>query len=131
MESGLFQNLSGDGYLSSDRRNSLLARSYAVRRRTTSNLLSNSTKGFKSEKDISAELKDFESYMSGTIYRYSNILETLVSATVERRIQRLEETIQQKVSVDDVAAYVLNRLPPMYATSRRGLQNLRQKLSLK
>jgi hypothetical protein len=128
MESGAYRRLSSDSYQSSDRRNSLLARSYAVRRRTTSTFLPNASNGFKTEKDISAELKDFESYMSGTIYRYSNILETLVSATIERRIQRLDETIQQKVSIDDVAAYVLNRLPPMYATSRRGLQNLRQKV---
>jgi ribosomal protein RSM22 (predicted rRNA methylase) len=52
----------------------------------------------------------------------------LVSAIVERRVQRLDETLQKKISIDDVAAYVLNRLPPMYATSRRGLQNLRQRV---
>jgi hypothetical protein len=98
-----------------------------VRRKTTTTL-SNTSKTTKTEKDISAELKDFESYMSGTIYRYSNILESLVNAIVERRTLRLDENVQQKVNIDDVAAYVLNRLPPMYATSRRGLQNLRQKV---
>ena len=36
--------------------------------------------------------------------------------------------MQDLISVDDVAAYVLNRLPPMYATSRRGLQSFRQKV---
>ncbi len=66
--------------------------------------------------------------MSGAIYRYSNILESLVNAIVERRTLRLDENVQQKVNINDVAAYVLNRLPPMYATSRRGLQNLRQKV---
>jgi hypothetical protein len=66
--------------------------------------------------------------MSGTGYRYSNILESLVEAIVARRVQRLDEAIQQKLSIDDVSAYVLNRLPPMYATSKRGLQNLRQKV---
>ncbi|MCL1493900.1 MAG: late competence development ComFB family protein [Pseudanabaena sp. Salubria-1] len=127
LNSGYYQSLSNGTYVSLDRRNSLLARSYAVRRKTTTTL-SNTSKTTKTEKDISAELKDFESYMSGTIYRYSNILESLVNAIVERRTLRLDENVQQKVNIDDVAAYVLNRLPPMYATSRRGLQNLRQKV---
>jgi len=127
LDSGYYQNLSDNTYVSSDRRNSLLARSYAVRRKTT-RILPSELKTSKTEKDISTDIKDFESYMSGTGYRYSNILESLVTAIVERRVQRLDETIQQKINIDDVAAYVLNRLPPMYATSRRGLQNLRQRV---
>ncbi|PZU93711.1 MAG: competence protein ComFB [Pseudanabaena sp.] len=128
LNSGYYQSLSNGTYVSLDRRNSLLARSYALRRRTNSSLISNSPKGNRTEKEISAEIKDFESYMSGTVYRYSNILESLVAAIIERRVQRLELSVQQKISVDDVAAYVLNRLPPMYATSRKGLQNLRQRV---
>lgn len=127
LDSGYYQGLSNGTYVSLDRRNSLLARSYAVRRKPTP-ILGNGAKTLKTEKDISAEIKDFESYMSGTVYRYSNILESLVAAIVERRVQRLDETIKQKISIDDVAAYVLNRLPPMYATSRRGLQSLRQRV---
>jgi hypothetical protein len=57
-----------------------------------------------------------------------DILESLVTAIVERRVNRLDEAVQNKINIDDVAAYVLNRLPPMYATSRRGLQNLRQRV---
>jgi Late competence development protein ComFB len=125
LNSGFYQSLANGTYVSLDRRNSLLARSYAVRRKTTTVLPTTTAKTTKTEKDISTEIQDFESYMSGTIYRYSNILESLVTAIVERRAQRLDETVQQKISVDDVGAYVLNRLPPMYATSRRGLQNLR------
>ncbi|WP_103670217.1 late competence development ComFB family protein [Pseudanabaena sp. BC1403] len=127
LDSGYYQSLSNGSYVSLDRRNSLLARSYAVRRKSTA-ILPSASKVARTEKDISTEMKDFESYMSGTIYRYSNILESLVNAIVERRAQRLDETVQQKVNIDDVAAYVLNRLPPMYATSRRGLQNLRQRV---
>ncbi|WP_271254742.1 late competence development ComFB family protein [Pseudanabaena sp. Chao 1811] len=127
LDSGYYQGLSNGTYISLDRRNSLLARSYAVRRRATP-ILNSSSKSPKTEQDISAEIRDFESYMSGTVYRYSNILESLVSAIVERRVQRLDEAIQKKISIDDVAAYVLNRLPPMYATSRRGLQSLRQRV---
>lgn len=125
LSSGSYQNISNNGaYVSLDRRNSFLARSYAVRHKTTT-ILPNTSKTNKTEKDLATEIKDFESYMSGTTYRYSNILESLVTAIVERRTQRLDETVQQKINIDDVAAYVLNRLPPMYATSRRGLQNLR------
>ena len=125
LSSGSYQNISNNGtYVSLDRRNSFLARSYAVRHKTTT-ILPNTSKTTKTEKDLATEIKDFESYMSGTTYRYSNILESLVTAIVERRTQRLDETVQQKINIDDVAAYVLNRLPPMYATSRRGLQNLR------
>jgi len=127
LDSGYYQSLSNGTYVSLDRRNSLLARSYAVRRKSTT-ILNNSSKVHKTEKDISAEIKDFGSYMSGTIYRYSNILESLVTAIVERRVNRPDEGVQQKINIDDVAAYVLNRLPPMYATSRRGLQNLRQRV---
>lgn len=129
LDSGYYQSLANGTYVSLDRRNSLLARSYAVRRKTTTTLSNaSSNKVSKTEKDISAEIKDFESYMSGTIYRYSNILESLVTAIVERRVNRLDEAVQKKINIDDVAAYVLNRLPPMYATSRRGLQNLRQRV---
>jgi hypothetical protein len=127
LDSGYYQSLANGTYVSLDRRNSLLARSYAVRRKSTT-ILPNAAKVSRTEKDISAEIKDFESYMSGTIYRYSNILESLVTAIVERRVNRLEEVVQKKINIDDVAAYVLNRLPPMYATSRRGLQNLRQRV---
>jgi hypothetical protein len=130
LDSGYFQSLASGGYVSPDRRNSLLARSYALRRKTTAILptASSNKVSNKTEKDISTEIKDFESYMSGTIYRYSNILESLVTAIVERRVNRLDEAVQNKINIDDVAAYVLNRLPPMYATSRRGLQNLRQRV---
>ncbi len=127
LNSGYYQSLSSGTYVSLDRRNSLLARSYAVRR-NKSPILPTTSKTSKTEKDISAEIKDLESYMSGTIYRYSNILESIVAAIIERRVNRFDEATQKKISIDDVAAYVLNRLPPMYATSRRGLQNLRQRI---
>jgi hypothetical protein len=117
----------GGGYVSSEQRSSLLARSYALRRRSAPDLFNTAKSGMVG-KEVSNDTKDFESYMSGTTYRYSNILESLVSAIIDRRIQRLDETLQQKLDIDEVTAYVLNRLPPMYATSRRGLQNLRQKI---
>jgi len=128
MNSGFYQSLSSGTYISLDKRNSLMARSYAVRKRTADLLVADASKLSKTQKDIADEIKDFESYMSGAVYQYSNILESLVSAIIERRISRLDESEQERISVDDVAAYVLNRLPPMYATSRRGLQNLRQKV---
>ncbi|MDX2256100.1 MAG: late competence development ComFB family protein [Pseudanabaenaceae cyanobacterium bins.39] len=129
LESGFFKSLSGGTYVSMDHRNSLLARSYVLRRRSKPVVTTSSADTtHKNDSDISTELKNLESYMSGTTYRYSNILESLVSAIVLRRIQRLDAQYQQKVNVDEVAAYALNRLPPMYATTRRGLQNLRQRV---
>ena len=125
LASGSYQ--AGSGYISAEQRTSILARSYALRRRSTTELF-NTSKSSTNQKDISTDVRDFESYMSGTTYRYSNILESLVTAIVDRRVQRLDESFQQKINIDDVTAYVLNRLPPMYATSRRGLQNLRQKV---
>ncbi|MEI6065382.1 MAG: late competence development ComFB family protein [Pseudanabaena sp. ELA748] len=118
----------GSGYISAEQRTSILARSYALRRRSPTELFNANTKSSTNPKEISTDVSDFDSYMSGTTYRYSNILESLVSAIVDRRVQRLDEAFQQKINIDDVTAYVLNRLPPMYATSRRGLQNLRQKV---
>jgi hypothetical protein len=125
---GLFQNLSGSKYISLEKRNSVLAQNYAARRRKADLLIIDSAINSETQKDFVDEIKNFESYMSGTVYQYSNILESVVSAIIERRIARLDESVQERITVDDVAAYVLNRLPPMYATSRRGLQNLRQKV---
>jgi len=52
LNSGFYQSLANGTYVSLDRRNSLLARSYAVRRKTMTTL-PNSSKTPKTEKDIS------------------------------------------------------------------------------
>jgi hypothetical protein len=108
-------------YLSPDRRNAVSAKSY-LKRKTTRDV------DFVRAPAATAEDADFQSYMSGTAYRYSNILENLVAAIAERRMERLSPELQAQIDLDEVLAYALNRLPPMYATSNRGLKQLRQQV---
>ncbi|MEA5579172.1 late competence development ComFB family protein [Anabaena sp. UHCC 0451] len=51
-----------------------------------------------------------------------NVMETLVIEEVEKQIQGLPVKIVQYVKVPEVVAFALNRLPGMYATSKRGWQ---------
>ncbi len=74
-----------------------------------------------------AESREFAAYMATADCTFRNVLENLVVQTIYREMQNLTPTQMAMVSVDDVAAYALNRLPPMYATSKRGLMQLRQR----
>ncbi|MEE3718320.1 late competence development ComFB family protein [Tumidithrix elongata RA019] len=116
-----YQGSLGSSYLSLDRRNAVSAKSY-LKRKTTQET------SFVRSPTAGNEDQDFESYMSGTAYRYSNILENLVTAIAERRMERLSPELQAQINLDEVLAYALNRLPPMYATSNRGLKQLRQQV---
>lgn len=51
-----------------------------------------------------------------------NVMETLVIEEVERQIQALPMKTAAYVKVPEVVAYALNRLPSLYATSKRGWQ---------
>jgi len=73
------------------------------------------------------EAKEFASYMFKASYSFKNTLESLVLWIVNQQVQRLDPSLAQQVSLDEVAAYALNRLPPMYATSDQGLKQLRQR----
>ncbi len=77
-----------------------------------------------------SEEKEFQAYMAGAAYSYSNILENLVLAVSERKLSRLPPTLAQQIDIDEVAAYTLNRLPPMYATSRHGYKVLRLQVKM-
>jgi hypothetical protein len=105
----------GSSYLSIDRRNAFTVKSYLKR---------------KAEKcgEPSRGVKDFKSYMCGAQYNYTNVLENLVTSFAEHNMQRLTPELRQQIKIEDVVAYALNRLPPMYATSGRGVQQLRQKV---
>jgi hypothetical protein len=83
-----------------------------------------------SEQDFrsSSESREFESYMAGATYNYSNILEKLVTSVALRQMAKLNPEVIDRLNLDDVVAYALNRLPPMYATSDRGLKKLRQRI---
>jgi len=49
-----------------------------------------------------------------------NAIEELVVEETKTQILRLPSGVKAKTSIDEVSAYALNRLPPMYATTRRG-----------
>jgi hypothetical protein len=107
----------GTSYLSLDRRSAFTVKSYLKRRHD------------KQNPDIPLkEVKEFKSYMSGATYNYTNVLENLVTSFAEHNMQRLPADLQQQIKVEDVIAYTLNRLPPMYATSGKGVQALRQRV---
>jgi hypothetical protein len=80
--------------------------------------------------DDSASLEhcEFELYMSRAYLGYSNVLERLVLALADRQVNRLAPEVRDRINVSEVVAYTLNRLPPMYATSSRGLRQLHQRV---
>lgn len=56
-----------------------------------------------------------------------NVLEELVIAEAKRQIDALPEAQQKKLALAEVAAYVLNKMSPMYATTRDGWAHQREK----
>jgi Late competence development protein ComFB len=75
-------------------------------------------------KESEVEAKDFAAYMAGAAYGYSNILEKLVASIAVRQMARLSPELAERIPMEEVVAYTLNRLPPMYATSNRGFTAL-------
>ncbi|MBD2189951.1 late competence development ComFB family protein, partial [Pseudanabaena mucicola] len=73
---------------------------------------------------IAIEHRALESYTLRAELGITNVLEHLVFLAIERCTT---PAILQKINQSEVAAYALNRLPPMYATSMRGFKYLRQK----
>lgn len=71
------------------------------------------------------KVKDFYTYMVDVNYQFSNVLEKLVLSLAYHQIQKLHPAIAETVDLGEATAYVLNRLPPMYATSEKGYQALR------
>lgn len=53
---------------------------------------------------------------------YVNVMEVLVSEEVERQLQQLSPRILQYVKRSEVETYALNRLPALYASSKKGWQ---------
>jgi hypothetical protein len=70
---------------------------------------------------------EFQSYMLGTSYSFTNALEKLVISSVQEQVVQLGSVLARPVKTEDAAAYALNRLPTMYATSAGGLQHQQQK----
>lgn len=51
-----------------------------------------------------------------------NVMETLVIEEVETQVEKLPAKVANYIKVAEVVAYALNRLPSLYATSKRGWQ---------
>ncbi|PZO40556.1 MAG: hypothetical protein DCF19_11705 [Pseudanabaena frigida] len=70
-----------------------------------------------------AELPNAEltSYILSASYFLINVLENLVNQEVTNQLTHMATVLPRKVSIDDVSAHVLNRLPALYATSEQGV----------
>lgn len=64
--------------------------------------------------------------------QFINVMEELVLTEAIARVAEIEATSENSLDVGDIAAYALNRLPPLYATTEEGAnyQRLRAKAEL-
>jgi len=66
-------------------------------------------------------MRELASYIAPALWNFVNTLENLVGSIAQRQISRLDSSLTKRVSLEEVCAYALNRLPPMYATTENGL----------
>ncbi len=118
------------GHLSMAKKNAMNVKSYLQRSKSHSPEWKNRQITIPlSQHSIQAsqDEKEFASYMLRAYWDYTNILENLVTAVAELQMKRMEPNARERVTLNEVVAYCLNRLPPMYATSNNGLQQLRSR----
>ncbi|MEM7119359.1 MAG: late competence development ComFB family protein [Chloroflexota bacterium] len=53
--------------------------------------------------------------------RYKNVMECIVDEEIKRQMQGFSKEQANGINRIDVATYSLNRLPPLYASSREGV----------
>lgn len=58
--------------------------------------------------------------------QFINVMEELVLAEAIARVSEIEASEGRSLDVGDIAAYALNRLPPLYATTEEGANYQRQ-----
>lgn len=58
---------------------------------------------------------------------FINVMEELVLSEALTKIAQIEATSDSSLEVGDIAAYALNRLPPLYATTEEGANYQRQR----
>jgi len=73
------------------------------------------------------EQKELESYLLRAKLGISNVMEKIVEVAATHITRKWSVEEREQIDFEQVAAFALNRLPPMYATSARGYQFLRQK----
>ena len=61
--------------------------------------------------------------------QFINVMEELVLSEAITRVSEIEQTSDSSLDVGDIAAYALNRLPPLYATTEEGANYQRQRAS--
>lgn len=59
--------------------------------------------------------------------QFINVMEELVLSEAIARVADIEDASDQSLDVGDIAAYALNRLPPLYATTEEGAQYQRSR----
>lgn len=59
--------------------------------------------------------------------QFINVMEELVLTEAIARVAEIEAASDHILDVGDIAAYALNRLPPLYATTEEGAQYQRQR----
>jgi Late competence development protein ComFB len=59
--------------------------------------------------------------------QFINVMEDLVLTEAVARVAEIEATSEGTLDVGDIAAYALNRLPPLYATTEEGASWQRQR----
>ena len=59
--------------------------------------------------------------------QFINVMEELVLSEAIGRVAEIEATSDQALDVGDIAAYALNRLPPLYATTEEGASYQRKR----
>jgi hypothetical protein len=59
--------------------------------------------------------------------QFINVMEELVLSVSITRVAEIEQTTEQSLDVGDIAAYALNRLPPLYATTEEGAEYQRKR----
>ncbi len=59
--------------------------------------------------------------------QFINVMEELVLTEAIARVAEIEVTSGHTLNVGDIAAYALNRLPPLYATTEEGANYQRQR----
>lgn len=74
---------------------------------------------------VETEYRALQSYTLRAQLGLVNVIEHLVFRVMEKI---MKPELYAEINRDEVAAYALNRLPPMYATSDRGFKYLRQKI---
>jgi Late competence development protein ComFB len=60
-----------------------------------------------------------------TAHVYRNVMESLVLDEVDKQLKALPAKIANYINATEVVVYALNRLPSLYATSEKGLQQQR------